>query len=256
LRPYISRYLIQETGNAGSNRILPDTSLVMGFQFSGSVAWKNGSAIEPLSTAGITGILHRAREFSNAPSTGTILVYFKPGGAAPFLSLPLQELQDQSVSLYDLLPNASLRETAERMILAPAHEQRITELERLLLSVLREDRTDPLAAEALSRIIHSGGSRRIKEIATELSISQRQLERRFRVIAGASPKQFASLVRFRQALKRHPQNASLTALGYDAGYFDQAHFIREFRSFTGLPPLAFFRTQETGQEEFPGDSAK
>ena len=77
---------------------------------------------------------------------------------------------------------------------------------------------------------------------TELHISQSALEKRFRQIVGASPKKFASIVRFKNTIKTYDQNKSLTDLGYEAGFYDQAHFIKEFKHFTGDSPETFFKT--------------
>lgn len=77
-------------------------------------------------------------------------------------------------------------------------------------------------------------------MAAALYVSQSTLERRFRSIIGTTPKKFASIVRFKQALSHYKPQASLTDLGYEAGFYDQAHFIREFKSFTGETPEQFF----------------
>jgi transcriptional regulator GlxA family with amidase domain len=69
----------------------------------------------------------------------------------------------------------------------------------------------------------------------------RQLQRKFQRDVGASPKFFARTLRFEQAQRRlmlEPET-ELTGLAFDCGYFDQAHFIKEFRVFTGKTPSAY-----------------
>src|SRR5262245_21703697 len=77
--------------------------------------------------------------------------------------------------------------------------------------------------------------RSISELADYCQVSVRQLERGFRRVIGTSPKVFARTVRFEQAQRRlmFDPDADLTELAYECGYFDQAHFIKDFKAFTG-----------------------
>ncbi|WP_259014147.1 helix-turn-helix domain-containing protein [Emticicia fluvialis] len=71
--------------------------------------------------------------------------------------------------------------------------------------------------------------------------SKSPLEKRFRKTVGASPKKFAGIVRFNALLKNHTDQKTLTELGLEAGYFDQAHFIHDFKAFKGETPEAYFQ---------------
>lgn len=95
-----------------------------------------------------------------------------------------------------------------------------------------------LAVEIIKK---HAGNLKITLLAQRLNISQSQLEKRFRKIIGASPKKFASIVRFRNVLKIAHGERSMTQLGLEAGFFDQAHFIKDFKSFTGLTPERYFK---------------
>ena len=59
-------------------------------------------------------------------------------------------------------------------------------------------------------------------------------------MVGASPKKFTSIVRFRNIIQDYHPKAPLSALGFEAGYYDQAHFIKAFKCFTGETPEMFF----------------
>ena len=80
----------------------------------------------------------------------------------------------------------------------------------------------------------------MNELVSGLHVSQSVLEKRFRQVVGASPKKFASIVRFKHTINTYDRNKSLTDLGYEAGFYDQAHFIKEIRHFTGDSPETFF----------------
>jgi methylphosphotriester-DNA--protein-cysteine methyltransferase len=102
---------------------------------------------------------------------------------------------------------------------------------------------DKLALAALALIHQRKGNIRIRDLAQQLHTSQSPLEKRFRAAVGASPKKFASIVRLKYLLRQSPKSGSLTGLGYEAGFYDQAHFIKEFKAFTGDTPENYFRNQ-------------
>jgi methylphosphotriester-DNA--protein-cysteine methyltransferase len=118
--------------------------------------------------------------------------------------------------------------------------QRITTIERFLISRMTGTEPDKLVLAALSYIHKSKGNIRIKQLMEQLHISQSPLEKRFRQAVGASPKKFASIVRLRNVIQQYSPTGSLTELGYEAGFYDQAHFVKEFKTFTGDTPEKFF----------------
>jgi methylphosphotriester-DNA--protein-cysteine methyltransferase len=103
-------------------------------------------------------------------------------------------------------------------------------------------KADPIIELALQRIRGANGIIRISELADSLFISRDPFEKRFRSVAGTSPKQFATIIRLRSLIGQYSGETSLTSAAAEAGYFDQSHFIKDFRSFTGEPPKQFFRS--------------
>ncbi|HEV2482456.1 MAG TPA: hypothetical protein VGS79_22480 [Puia sp.] len=77
--------VISETGGAGAYPILPDTALVMGFQYAGKLAYLHNDDTRFLAPAGITGLLDRYRLFKNGPATGSVLITFREMGLAAFI---------------------------------------------------------------------------------------------------------------------------------------------------------------------------
>ena len=82
---------------------------------------------------------------------------------------------------------------------------------------------------------------RINDLITGLFISRDPFEKRFRRIVGTTPKQFSTIVRLRTLIEQHLPDQPLTEVAYKAGYFDQAHFIKDFKAFTGEVPHLFFK---------------
>lgn len=255
LRPYIRSFAVSESSGQGRYTVLPDTGLVIGLQYEGRIALeaadgaglpndstKAAAAVATglLSTAGITGLHDGHRIFRNEGRTGSLLIYFRTMGAAAFMALPVHELFRQSISLDHLFPRQELRDLEDQLAAAVADEHRIALTEAFLLRRLRPQEPDGLVVQAVERIVKSGGKLPIAELASELHISQSPLEKRFRRLVGASPKKFASIVQLQQVIGHYEGGESLTALSYQAGFYDQAHFIKAFRHFTGRTPADFF----------------
>jgi methylphosphotriester-DNA--protein-cysteine methyltransferase len=115
--------------------------------------------------------------------------------------------------------------------------------ECFLLSRLDERRADQMIAHAIQKIKSASGNIKVKNLADNMAISLDPFEKRFRRVTGISPKQFSDTVRFRSLINQFSATESLTELALEAGYFDQAHFIKDFRTFTGMSPQQFFKSE-------------
>jgi AraC-like DNA-binding protein len=247
LKPYVKQFVISENDEAQTYKVLPGTSLVMGFQYSGRLSYQNNITDIPLASAGVTGLLDGYRIFQNTAHTGTVLVIFHEAGAAQFFTNPVNELFRESLSLEHLFSAAVLDEARERLSAAGCDKDRIAVIEALLLAQLRDVPADLMVYKALQFIHHSKGTIRITELAEKLNTSQSPLEKRFRKIVGASPKKFASIVRVKNviaALDHGDQDAA----AFLAGYYDQAHFIKDFKTFTADTPEQYLKAVRQGQK--------
>ena len=99
-----------------------------------------------------------------------------------------------------------------------------------------------MVANAVDYIYSMKGLVKIKDLANMLYISNDSFEKRFRKITGASPKQFSSIVRMKSAISQKQNNQNLTDVALNSGYFDQPHFNKDFKLFTGLTPTDFFKS--------------
>ena len=118
--------------------------------------------------------------------------HFRPGGAFPFLALPLDELRNQHVAL-DALWGARAAELRERLLAARGPEARLLLLERLLTSWLRDPRAGhPVVGPALAAF--EGASRRIGDVVEETGVSSRRFIRLFGDEVGLTPSPSAACV--------------------------------------------------------------
>jgi AraC-like DNA-binding protein len=136
--------------------------------------------------------------------------------------------------------NVSLLE--EQLACATGSNERIDLIEKFLLSKLYQPTPDRLILNALQKIHLTRGMVKIKNLADTLYISHDAFEKRFRRVVGSSPKQFSSIVRMASITSLNRQPQKLTDLAFEAGYFDQAHFNKDFKSFTGQTPGDFFKS--------------
>lgn len=241
LQPYIQYFVVSENNAEIEYKVFPTTGLVMGFQYLGQLSKIEEGTSSNLSKAGITGISDKYKIFKNQSPTGTVLVYFTAAGFAHFTSNPIHELFNLSISLKEIFEQNKVIEVEERLAAAKTDVQRVEIVERFLCTQLRAIEADRLIVSAVKKIDASNGNIRIKTLQEQLLISQSAFEKRFRKIVGTSPKKFASIVRFNAVLKHLDGAKSLTDICYENHFFDQAHFIKDFKQFTGDTPEHFKR---------------
>jgi AraC-like DNA-binding protein len=240
LKPFIKSFAISETEQEGTYKVLPDTGLVIGFQYKGRLHKMEHNKSASLAISGITGLADHSRTFHNSNNIGTVLVFFKEAGASQFFRQPLHELFRESVSLDNFMLRSELFFLEEELAEAKTDDILISAVERFLIARMKNAEPDKLVLAALAIIHKSKGNIRISELMDQLHISQSPLEKRFRQSVGTSPKKFASIIRLKNVIREYNPKSSLTEWGYEAGFYDQAHFIKEFKTFTGETPEKFF----------------
>lgn len=241
LKSYIKHYVISESALEGEYKVLPSTGLVIGFQYKGQLTSIQGNNEHKLSPSGITGMSDTYKLFKTSPNIGSILVYFTEVGYAHFSSVPANELFNLSISLGDVFEKQHVIDLEEKLTSAISDKIRIKILEQFLLSQLKVKQADKIVVEAVKMIYLSGGTLQIKDLIEKLYLSQSAFEKRFRKVVGATPKKFASIVRFNTVLNQLNSTKSLSEICYENNFFDQAHFIKDFKQFTGDTPENFKR---------------
>jgi AraC-like DNA-binding protein len=173
-----------------------------------------------------------------------LIIEFKEGGAAAFLDLPLHELYESSVGLDELFKSSALAELLERMHSRKLMQEKVLLVQDFLISKLRQTKSDFLILSAVESIKLAHGAISVKQLAESLHTSLDPFEKRFRKVIGATPKQFADIIRMKSLIDRRNNQHLLVDTCLEAGFFDQSHFIRTFKKFTGQTPKHFFRSAE------------
>ncbi len=226
-----------------TSHVLPSAGVVLGLQLSGRVLGPDG----PLSCLGVTGVPDATRRYSYDGPTETFLVRFQPQGAA-CLGVPAHLLSGQSLSL-DGLWEAPARAGAAALMDALLSTldtfRRVALLEDFLVSLpFRRDMRVERALQRLSLPATADNGGLVAGTAHEVRLSQRQLERLFLERVGISPKRYAQLRRFERAVRLVRSHGPLAQVAIEAGYADQAHFIRDFRRLTGTTPRRFVQSTD------------
>jgi AraC-like DNA-binding protein len=246
LSKYIKNYFIVETDNSEdylpNERVYPCGYATMVFHYgSPSIFQKKDSIknIEP--NLVICGQQTSYYDLSLSGKTGMILIVFKPHGVKSFFNFSITELLNENLSLQDLINNESI-ELEDKLFNSPNNRQRITHLENFLIKKMIHNDEFERVEYALEIIENSKGQIKAQDIAHEVCLGIKQFERTFSKYVGINPKKYASIVRFQNVIqmKRKHDNSSMFQLAFDNGYYDHAHFIHDFKSFTGLSPKEFF----------------
>lgn len=196
--------------------------------------------------------------FSLVESVGTtccVQVNLTYDGAYRLFRLPMHALRDRVASLEDLLGKGAAS-LVEQLGNARDWPSRFEMLDAFFIHrLLPADGLSAPIRKALSDLRAQGGRSGMRHLAEATRLAPKRLIREFHRQIGLPPKTMARLHRFDAARRRLlARSANLAEIALDAGYYDQAHFNREFRAFAGLSPVAYLaeresRTGEPGLDE-------
>lgn len=224
-------------------RILPDGCIDMIFLLGDDIRRilpGGGHVLQP--RAMVLGQITEAFDVEPQGHVNSFAVRFHPHGFSNFVPTSISELANMETPLEAVLGKSVADALTLEVIQAAGTEERIRIVETFLLEKLNDRSTmDQLIDRTVEAILASKGSARIGAIVQDDRAERRKLERMFRDRVGVSPKQLSKVIRLQAALKLMldgPQE-KLTSIAYDSAYYDQAHFIKDFKEFTGVSPKQF-----------------
>lgn len=171
-------------------------------------------------------------------------VCFYPFGLANLLSISIKDLTNKETPLTELFGEESAHELEQKICDAEDTESRITIIENFLFKELNNPVSiDNIVKTTIDTMFFTRGAISIREILKNDSSKRRQLERKFTTQVGISPKQLCKVIRLQTVLKvmLNQGSASLSQIAYNSEYYDQAHFTKDFKEFTGMTPREFFK---------------
>ncbi len=167
----------------------------------------------------------------------------------PFASKYLLNIDPRKLNddCYDLLnlKNVNIDAYHQRLNQAPDFSNLLNVMTEILKQLLNNHQhpVDDGIQNAIHHIIQSDGKVRISKVLDQVFLTERTLERKFMNQIGLTPKQFAKIIQFQSSLERLDSSnyTKLTEVGLESGFSDQSHFIRVFKSYTGLSPSEYVK---------------
>ncbi|MFL5626347.1 MAG: DUF6597 domain-containing transcriptional factor [Ktedonobacteraceae bacterium] len=175
---------------------------------------------------------------STATDTGTIGVEFTPKGLYHFFHLSMHEITNRMVSFEELFGPQGAR-LQNRVGDAEDPQEKIVLLQSALTHLLQKNKKEySLLDRTLDMIAQSHGMMRVQELEAQTGYTKRYLDMLFKEHVGVSPKSLASILRFQELYQSWMQQKSPTLFrdNWSAYYYDQSHFIKEFKRYTGFTP--------------------
>jgi len=224
-------------------RIIPDGTIEMAFILGDDIkryTSENEFIIQPRAM-----VLGQTIEPFYIEPTGyvnTFAIRFYPYGFANFVSIPIKNLANKETPIELLFGEKTAKLLEQKIIDAANSGERIEIIENFLLGKLKEKTTiDHIVKTTIDALFATNGSASVSEILKADLSKRRQLERNFKKQIGVSPKQLGKVIRLQTALKMllNKKEENLTDIAYQSEYFDQAHFTKDFKEFTGINPKEF-----------------
>lgn len=200
-----------------------------------------------------TGTRHL--EFAYPAFTRSVGVHFKPWGWAPFVGIPGAEVCDLQLTVEQVWGRYG-DELRDRLDAAATPETMLALLEEELRQRVGDVPGLELVRHASARIAAASGAVSIGDLCADAGVSTTHLAQRFKQIVGITPKRLARTYRFAKVVRGVDAAAAVDwgEVAFRAGYFDQAHFVKDFQTFTGCTPTAYLALRRRFLAEHPGNA--
>lgn len=261
LRNYIERmFIIETSGRMPSNDlklIVPNGCAKMVIPFKNSLVghssqWKHISRQNKIGIIGISDISAMVDYGDEGPS-GNITIEFSPLGLYRFFNFQWKEITNQIYDLDEVL-GPKIRSLENLLVNTETIKERIAIVQNFLIQNL-STHSDPIFDYCINEIIKSKGIIKVKQLEKYTGYSSRWLNVKFIEKIGISPKNLSSIIRFQQYYKSLITNSDQFFLEKEFYnyYHDQSHFIKDFKRFTGHPPLFLAKAENNYDKVFYKD---
>ena len=245
LSPYVAKICVFES--SGRLPAMERKLIVPNANFKLTLTYRNGiearigdkTFIQGENKLSLTGLIDSPvmLDPQEDAQTGTIIIEFNPLGAYRFLHLSYDEVKNQIVDLADLTGNYA-EELQSQLAEANGVPLKLKLLQNFLIRLLEKTVPDPIYDYCINRISDSKGLVSVAQLEKETGYSSRWLHTKFSEHLGTGPKNLSEIVRFKQVYQAFSTGAKFESLKEQIyhHYYDQSHFLRAFKRFTGSTP--------------------
>lgn len=214
----------------------------LAFQYTGKMDMKSKSGrSEQLFLSGFQAQTDTPNTIYTNQRVGVFGVYFYPLAIPVLFGIPSNEITNCNIEISDLMGSEG-RVLEEKIMLCNSTSERINKMNEFFESKFKSFSSEAhLLIYAINHIINKSGLINLHLLASEMCLSPKQVERKFYKYTGFGPKQFSRIVRFEQSIASVYKGVdSLTSLAHQLGFYDQSHFIKNFKEFSGKTPKEYF----------------
>jgi len=196
--------------------------------------------------AWVSGVRTQPITIPSGKGSKMLIVAFKRGGGHPFYPFPMSELTDRVVGA-DLVFGRSFCELRERILYAPSVYCMFELVEKFLFQLggdaLHTDGTSKCVEYALANIVSQPSMKSFQELSNHIGYSQKHFIDLFKRQVGVAPKQYLKIMRFQKAILEIESNQQIHwhQIALESGFYDQAHFINDFKTFSGFTPSEYVK---------------
>lgn len=182
---------------------------------------------------------HSKYFFINHTNESSVIgIHFKPGGVFPFVGFPLDKLHNSLLSMNTIWGNRA-GDLRDELLETTSIEERFRILEKRLMEfAVKPLSSHPAVQYALNKLEDSTHSVGVSSVIEDIGISHRRFIEIFKKETGYTPKHYSRIRRFQEVLLliNKTRDIDWVNIAISCGYYDQAHFIKDFKAFSGLNP--------------------
>jgi AraC-like DNA-binding protein len=220
-------------------KIIPDGFPELIFHFKDDYQINLNGIWETQTKSLVAGQIRKYFYLKNTGETRMFGIKFKPAAIRHLFGLHMHALTDRVVDLCSF-NNQKLLDLEAVVRQNEDFEKLVIEVEALLIKLVGDQFEFNSVDKAIEIILKSKGNVDVSQICESMQISERHLERLFKDYVGLPPKFYGRVIRFSNIFKLVESNdPSWSDLVYNTGFYDQSHFIRNFKAFTGEDPSAY-----------------
>lgn len=242
LKPYVKEYFVVTMDQSMTNQVFYPSGYIdfaLNISYGNVITNIDGRAVD-MPKVEVLGHLTTPTRLTVSAGTLVLIARIYPYASSLFFPNPISEFTNHSIDLHDVMGNES-DDFYDNLMHTSTLNDKVNALDTFLIQKLKKNekmqRKTTIIRQICDDLSVMGEAFDIKELSGRYGFSERYIQKLFIDIVGLAPRSLFAVQRFNKSLERVlTTRRDLTSIAYECGYYDQAHFIREFKRFTGITP--------------------